>query len=88
MDAEPTPRPFVVRRLLFVLVTQLDLWGPYDVLARFPETRILLGAADTPPVRTECFMRISRGATSEPANEFETPRGQSPPRVDFGDRWR
>ena len=44
--------------LLFEGVTQLDLTGPYEVLARMPDARVSLVAPQPDPVRTEWGMRI------------------------------
>ena len=44
--------------LLFDGVTQLDLTGPYEVLARMPDTRVSLLASTLEPVRTEWGLRI------------------------------
>lgn len=63
MDAGPSTRPFTVGMLLFEGVTQLDLTGPYEVLARMPDTRIHLVAAAMDPVRTDWGMHITPDAT-------------------------
>ena len=42
-----------VGMVLFDGFTQLDLTGPYEVLARLPDTRVHLVAASREPVRTE-----------------------------------
>jgi len=42
-----------VGMLLFPRMTQLDLTGPYEVLARLPNTQVHLVARDMEPVRTD-----------------------------------
>ncbi len=44
--------------VLFDGLTQLDLTGPYEVLARMPDTRVHLVAASLAPVRSEWGMSI------------------------------
>jgi len=38
--------------LLFPGLTQLDLTGPYEVLARMPDTRVVLAALSAAPVKS------------------------------------
>jgi cyclohexyl-isocyanide hydratase len=45
--------PFRVGFLLFPRLTQLDLTGPFEVLARMPEAEIHLVAKDLEPVRSD-----------------------------------
>lgn len=52
-------RAFVVGLVLFEGMTQLDLTGPYEVLARMPSTRVLLVASSMAPVRTEWGLTIT-----------------------------
>lgn len=52
-------RPFVVGLVLFEGMTQLDLTGPYEVLARMPNTRVLVIASSLQPVRTEWGLSIT-----------------------------
>ncbi|HEY4307498.1 MAG TPA: DJ-1/PfpI family protein [Gemmatimonadaceae bacterium] len=54
--------PLLVGILLFEGVTQLDLTGPYEVLARMPNTRVQLVAATRDPVRTEFGLTITPDA--------------------------
>lgn len=58
-DSSEAMKPFVVGMVLFDGVTQLDLTGPYEVLARMPNTRVLLVAASLAPVRTEWGLTIA-----------------------------
>jgi cyclohexyl-isocyanide hydratase len=53
--------------VLFDGVTQLDLTGPYEVLARMPDTRVLLVASSMTPVRTEWGLTITPDATFDDA---------------------
>jgi cyclohexyl-isocyanide hydratase len=57
--------------VLFEGVTQLDLTGPYEVLARMPHTRVHLVAATRAPVRTEWGMRIIPDASFDDAPELD-----------------
>jgi cyclohexyl-isocyanide hydratase len=52
-------RPFSIGMLLFDGVTQLDLAGPYEVLARMPHTQVFLIASMLAPVRTEWGLTIT-----------------------------
>jgi len=49
--------------LLFPGLTQLDLMGPHEVLARLPDTRVRLIARTTEPVRAETGVSILPDAT-------------------------
>ena len=53
--------------MLFDGLTQLDLTGPYEVLARMPDTRVHLVAASREPVRSEWGMVIVPDATFDDA---------------------
>ena len=57
--------------VLFEGVTQLDLTGPYEVLARMPNTRVHLVAATTAPVRTEWGMTITPDASFHDAPQLD-----------------
>ncbi len=58
---------FVVGMVLFEGVTQLDLTGPYEVLARMPKTRVYLIAESMAPVRTEWGLTITPDVTFDDA---------------------
>jgi len=49
--------------VLFPGLTQLDLTGAYEVLARMPDTRVQLVASTRDPVRSEWGLTISPDAT-------------------------
>jgi cyclohexyl-isocyanide hydratase len=53
--------------VMFDGLTQLDLTGPYEVLARMPDTRVHLVAANRQPVRSEWGLTIVPDATFEDA---------------------
>ena len=53
--------------VLFDGLTQLDLTGPYELLARLPGTRVHLVAASAAPVRSEWGLRIVPDATFDDA---------------------
>ena len=52
---------------VFPGVTQLDFTGPYEVLARMPDTRVFLIAATLLPVRTEWGLTVVPDATFDDA---------------------
>lgn len=53
--------------VLFPGLTQLDLTGPYEVLARMPETHVSLVASTREPVRSEWGLVIQPDATFDDA---------------------
>jgi len=55
--------PLAIGMILFDGVTQLDLTGPYEILARMPRTHVTLIAATLTPVRTEFGLTIVPDAT-------------------------
>lgn len=59
--------PLTVGMVLFPGVTQLDLTGPYEVLARMPNARVCLVAASRAPVRSEWGLTITPDATFDDA---------------------
>ena len=59
MNPTMQERPFVVGMVMFDGMTQLDLTGPYEVLARMPNTRVYLVASSLAPVRTEWGLTIT-----------------------------
>jgi cyclohexyl-isocyanide hydratase len=63
--APGTKRPRLVGMLLFPRMTQLDLTGPYEVLARLPDTAVHLVARDRQPVITD------RGLAIVPTMRFD-----------------
>ena len=58
---------FVIGMVLFEGVTQLDLTGPYEVLARMPQARVYLVAESMAPVRTEWGLTITPDVTFDDA---------------------
>ena len=48
----------VIGMLIFPKLTQLDMTGPYEVLARLPNTKVLLVAHTIAPVTTDRGMQI------------------------------
>jgi cyclohexyl-isocyanide hydratase len=63
--------PLSVGMLLFDGVTQLDLTGPYEVLARMPQTRVSLVASTREPVRTEWGLTITPDLEISEAPQFD-----------------
>ena len=59
--------PISVGMVLFDGLAQLDLTGPYEVLARMPDTRVHLVAASREPVRSEWGLAIVPDATFDDA---------------------
>lgn len=57
--------------LLFEGVTQLDLTGPYEVLARMPDARVSLVAARRDAVRTEWGMQIVPDVSFDASPAFD-----------------
>ena len=57
------PAPLSVGMVLFPGLTQLDLTGAYEVLARMPDTRVHLVASTLDPVRSEWGLTISPDTT-------------------------
>jgi cyclohexyl-isocyanide hydratase len=57
------PSTLTVGMLLFDGLTQLDLTGPYEVLARMPGTRVILVAPTREAVRSEWGLTITPDAT-------------------------
>lgn len=71
MNTHPAHGTLCVGMLLFEGVTQLDLTGPYEVLARMPDTRVSLVASGEDPVRTEWGMRMVPDVTFASAPLFD-----------------
>ena len=63
MHTIPPPGPLSIGMVLFPNLTQLDLTGAYEVLARMPDTRVRLVASTLHPVRSEWGLTISPDAT-------------------------
>jgi len=58
MPTTPPPASLSIGMVLFPGLTQLDLTGAYEVLARMPDTRVLLVASTLQPVRSEWGLTI------------------------------
>src|SRR5690349_2595595 len=58
MPGHDPAKPLTVGMILFPNLTQLDLTGPYEVLARMPNTRVYLIAKSLEPVRSENGLSI------------------------------
>jgi cyclohexyl-isocyanide hydratase len=63
--------PLSVGMLLFEGATQLDLTGPYEVLSRMPNTRVLLLASTMKPVRSEWGLTITPDAALSDAPQLD-----------------
>jgi cyclohexyl-isocyanide hydratase len=63
MDTTSSPGPLSVGMVLFPNLTQLDLTGAYEVLARMPDTRVHLVASTLDPVRSEWGLSILPDST-------------------------
>src|SRR5512138_1134100 len=63
MHTTSLPAPLSVGMVLFPGLTQLDLTGAYEVLARMPDTRVYLVASTLDPVRSEFGLTILPDAT-------------------------
>jgi cyclohexyl-isocyanide hydratase len=64
-------RPMLVNMILLEGATQLDLTGPYEVLARLPGARIELVAASLAPVTTDRGLTIVPTTTREAAQQAD-----------------
>src|SRR4029453_9124999 len=53
----------LIGMLIFPQLTQLDMTGPYEVLARLPNTKVLLVAHTMAPVTTDRGMQIVPSTT-------------------------
>jgi cyclohexyl-isocyanide hydratase len=53
----------LIGMLIFAELTQLDMTGPYEVLARLPNTKVLLVAHTMAPVKTDRGMQIVPSVT-------------------------
>jgi cyclohexyl-isocyanide hydratase len=53
----------LIGMLIFPELTQLDMTGPYEVLARLPNTKVLLVAHTMAPVKTDRGMQIVPSVT-------------------------
>src|SRR5215211_44959 len=62
-SAPISPAPLSIGMVLFPGLTQLDLTGAYEVLARMPDTRVHLVASTLDPVRSEWGLTIVPDAT-------------------------
>jgi len=58
MHTTTSPGPLSIGMVLFPGLTQLDLTGAYEVLARIPDTRVHLVASTLHPVRSEWGLTI------------------------------
>ena len=63
MHTTSQPASLTVGMVLFPGLTQLDLTGAYEVLARMPDTRVSLVASTLDPVRSEWGLTIVPDAT-------------------------
>ena len=63
MHTTPLPASLSVGMVLFPGLTQLDLTGAYEVVARMPNTRVHLVASTLDPVRSEWGLTILPDAT-------------------------
>lgn len=57
--------------VLFDGLTQLDLTGPYEVMARMPDTRVLVVAAGRSPVRSEWGLTFLPDSTFADAPQLD-----------------
>lgn len=67
----PNEPALTIGMVLFDGLTQLDLTGPYEVLARMPNTRVLLVAEHGELVRSEWGLRILPDTTFDEAPQFD-----------------
>lgn len=67
----PAPAPLLVGIVLFEGVTQLDLTGPYEILARMPNAKVSLVACRMEPIRTEWGLTIHPDVSFAGAPQFD-----------------
>src|SRR5262245_64804938 len=53
MEASPMAQPFRIVFILYPRLTQLDFTGPYEVLARIPNTEVIIASKDGGVLKTE-----------------------------------
>jgi len=53
MEASPMAQPFRIVFILYPRLTQLDFTGPYEVLARVPDTEVVIASTDGGVLKTE-----------------------------------
>lgn len=53
----------IIEMVIFPGLTQLDLTGPFEVLARLPDTKVLLIAATLDPVRSDNGLKLTPDMT-------------------------
>jgi len=61
----------LIGMLIFPRLTQLDMTGPYEVLARLPNTRVHLVAHSMAPVKTDRGMEIVPTVTLADCPQFD-----------------
>jgi cyclohexyl-isocyanide hydratase len=71
MHTTNPPSPLNIGMVLFPGLTQLDLTGAYEVLARMPETRVHLVASTADPVRSEWGLTMLPNTTFADAPPFD-----------------
>ena len=71
MHTTTPPGPLTVGMVLFPGLTQLDLTGAYEVLARMPNTRVYLVASTAQPVESEWGLSILPNTTFAEAPLFD-----------------
>src|ERR1044071_234474 len=71
MHMTPAPAQLSVGMVLFPGLTQLDLTGAYEVLARMPDTRVHLVASTLEPVRSEGGLTILPDTTFAASPPFD-----------------
>jgi cyclohexyl-isocyanide hydratase len=71
MSTSGSAAPFSIGMVMFDGMTQLDLTGPYEVLARMPGARISLLARSGDPVRTEWGLRVIPDVSFADAPRFD-----------------
>jgi cyclohexyl-isocyanide hydratase len=71
MHTTNPPSPLNIGMVLFPGLTQLDLTGAYEVLARMPETRVHLVASTADPVQSEWGLTMLPNTTFADAPPFD-----------------
>jgi cyclohexyl-isocyanide hydratase len=78
MEASPMAQPFRIVFILYPRLTQLDFTGPYEVLARVPNTEVIIASKDGGELPTEMgltFANLAKLADVDRADMIMIPGG-------------
>jgi cyclohexyl-isocyanide hydratase len=78
MEASPMAQPFRIVFILYPRLTQLDFTGPYEVLARVPNTEVIIASKEGGDLPTEMgltFANLTKLADIDRADMIMIPGG-------------